>query len=167
MKEIISHVVAFSENMVIGIDNKLPWNLPKDLQHFKNYTINKSIIMGRKTYESIGRPLPNRNNIVISKTLSNLEGIYICESLDDALNQARTLNKNAQNEIVMIGGARVFLESAHLVNKLVLTKVKCNIDGDVFYPRLDFQKFTLENSEEYKQDDLHAYDFTIEVLSKN
>ena len=71
MKEIISHVVAFSENMVIGIDNKkkLPWNLPKDLQHFKNYTINKSIIMGRKTYESIGRPLPNRNNIVISKTL--------------------------------------------------------------------------------------------------
>ena len=70
MKEIISHVVAFSENLVIGIDNKLPWNLPKDLQHFKNYTINKSIIMGRKTYESIGRPLPNRNNIVISKTLS-------------------------------------------------------------------------------------------------
>ena len=108
MKEIISHVVAFSENMVIGIDNKLPWNLPKDLQHFKNYTINKSIIMGRKTYESIGRPLPNRNNIVISKTLSDLEGIYVCESLDDALNQARTLNKNAQNEIVMIGGARVF-----------------------------------------------------------
>ena len=95
MKEIISHVVAFSENMVIGIDNKLPWNLPKDLQHFKNYTINKSIIMGRKTYESIGRPLPNRNNIVISKTLSDLEGIYVCESLDDALNQARTLNKNA------------------------------------------------------------------------
>ena len=67
----------------------------------------------------------------------------------------------------MIGGARVFLESAHLVNKLVLTKVKCNIDGDVFYPRIDFQKFTLENSEEHKQDDLNAYDFTIEVLSKN
>ena len=66
----------------------------------------------------------------------------------------------------MIGGARVFLESAHLVNKLVLTRVKCNIDGDVFYPRLDFQKFNLENSEEHKQDDLHAYDFTIEVLSK-
>ena len=146
MKEIISHVVAFSENMVIGIDNKLPWNLPKDLQHFKNYTINKSIIMGRKTYESIGRPLPNRNNIVISKTLSNLEGIYVCESLDDALNQARTLNKNAQNEIVMIGGARVFLESAHLVNKTANNWIRYSENEEVRLKNLALRREFIEQN---------------------
>ena len=80
--KIISHLVAVSNNMVIGVDNDLPWNLKTDLAHFKKYTLNKTIIMGRKTFESIGRPLPNRTNFVISRTLKEIPGAQVFESLE-------------------------------------------------------------------------------------
>ena len=82
---VISHLVAISNNNVIGVDNNLPWNLKSDLAHFKEYTLHKSIIMGRKTYESIGRPLPNRTNVVISRTLKDIPGAYVFSNLDSAI----------------------------------------------------------------------------------
>ena len=82
MKKIISHVVALSNNNVIGVDNMLPWNLKRDLQLFKNYTTNKILLMGRKTYESIGRPLPNRINYVISTTIDEIDGAEVFKSID-------------------------------------------------------------------------------------
>ena len=87
--KIISHLVAVSNNMVIGVDNDLPWNLKTDLAHFKKYTLNKTIIMGRKTFESIGRPLPNRTNFVISRTLKEIPGAQVFESLEDSHQKCR------------------------------------------------------------------------------
>jgi len=109
MKTIVSHVVALSNNRVIGKDNDLPWNLKTDLKHFKEYTTNKILIMGRKTFESIGRPLPNRTNIIVSKTIQSIEGAEVFSDLNSALNKAKesceTLDKN---EIVIIGGGFLF-----------------------------------------------------------
>ena len=88
---IISHLVALSNNFVIGVDNDLPWKLKKDLQHFSAYTQNKAIVMGRKTFESIGRPLPNRKNIVISSTLNAQDGIEIVPTLDQGIELASSI----------------------------------------------------------------------------
>ena len=131
---IISHLVALSNNFVIGVNNDLPWKLKKDLQHFSAYTQNKAIVMGRKTYESIGRPLPNRKNIVISSSLESQEDLEVVPNLNQAIEVASQWNKDklAGEEIVLIGGGYVFEESKNIVNKLVLTRVECEINGDVF-----------------------------------
>ena len=118
---IISHLVALSNNFVIGVNNDLPWKLKKDLQHFSSYTQNKAIVMGRKTFESIGRPLPNRKNIVISSKLSAQEGIEVVSCLDQGIELASQWNKDTtgSKEVVLIGGGYVFEESKNIVNKLV------------------------------------------------
>ena len=166
---IISHLVALSNNYVIGVNNDLPWKLKKDLQHFSAYTQNKVIVMGRKTFESIGRPLPNRKNIVISSTLSSTNEIQIVNSLEQAISEATDWNKenNLVEEVVLIGGGYIFKESINLVNKLVLTRVNCDIDGDVFYPRLDFTEWSITSSESFKKDKENEYDFLVETYIKN
>ena len=166
---IISHLVALSNNYVIGVNNDLPWKLKKDLQHFSSYTQNKVIVMGRKTFESIGRPLPNRKNIVISSTLSSTNEIQIVNSLEQAISEATDWNKenNLVEEVVLIGGGYIFKESINLVNKLVLTRVNCDIDGDVFYPRLDFTEWSMISSESFKKDEENEYDFLVETYIKN
>ena len=166
---IISHLVALSNNYVIGVNNDLPWKLKKDLQHFSAYTQNKVIVMGRKTFESIGRPLPNRKNIVISSTLSSTSEIQIVNSLDQAISEATDWNKenNLVEEVVLIGGGYIFKESINLVNKLVLTRVNCDIDGDVFYPRLDFTEWSMISNESFKKDDENEYDFLVETYIRN
>jgi dihydrofolate reductase len=165
---IISHLVALSNNFVIGVNNDLPWRLKKDLQHFSAYTQNKAIVMGRKTYESIGRPLPNRKNIVISSTLNAQEGIDIVSSLDKGVELADQWNKHNKesNEVVLIGGGYVFEESKNIVNKLVLTKVNCEIDGDVFYPKIDLSNWEKISTESFNQDSENEYDFSIETFVK-
>ena len=127
MQLIISHVVAMSNNQVIGINNDLPWSLKDDLAHFKKYTTGKIIIMGRKTFESIGRPLPNRDNFVISSTLNSVDGVSIFPSLDDALAAANA--QNTHDEIAIIGGGYLFRDSINIFTKLVLTRVNCSIEG--------------------------------------
>ena len=166
---IISHLVALSNNLVIGVNNELPWKLKKDLQHFSSYTQNKAIVMGRKTYESIGRPLPNRKNIVISSSLNAQEGIKIVSSLDQGIEVAKQWNKAKAKieEIVLIGGGYVFEESKNMVNKLILTRVDCDIVGDVFYPKIDFSSWEKISVELFEQDDENEYDFSIETFVKN
>jgi dihydrofolate reductase len=131
---IISHLVALSNNFVIGVNNDLPWKLKKDLQHFSTYTQNKAIVMGRKTFESIGRPLPNRKNIVISSSLESQEGLEVVPNLNQAIEVASQWNKDnlAGEEIVLIGGGSVFKDSKNIVNTLVLTRVECELNGDLF-----------------------------------
>ena len=143
--KIISHLVAVSNNLVIGVDNDLPWNLEADLAHFKKYTLDKIIIMGRKTYESIGRPLPNRINYVVSRTLNEIPGTSVFDNLEDAILRAEKENKkhNKDNEIVIIGGGHIFNETAASMNKLIITRVDCNIDGDIYYPEIDLSKLSL------------------------
>lgn len=166
---VISHLVALSNNLVIGVNNDLPWKLKKDLQHFSSYTQNKAIVMGRKTYESIGRPLPNRKNIVISSSLNAQEGIEIVSSLDQGIEVAKQWNKAKAKieEIVLIGGGYVFEESKNMVNKLILTRVDCDIVGDVFYPKIDFSSWEKISVELFEQDDENEYDFSIETFVKN
>ena len=165
---IISHLVALSNNFVIGVNNDLPWKLKKDLQHFSAYTQNKAIVMGRKTYESIGRPLPNRKNIVISSSLESQEGLEVVPNLNQAIEVASQWNKDnsAGEEIVLIGGGYVFEESKNIVNKLVLTRVDCEINGDVFYPQIDLSDWKEISQESFKRDSENEYDFRIETLVK-
>ena len=165
---IISHLVALSNNFVIGVNNDLPWKLKKDLQHFSAYTQNKAIVMGRKTFESIGRPLPNRKNIVISSTLKPQEGVQVASNLKQGIELASQWNKDnsASQEIVLIGGGYVFEESKNIVNKLVLTRVKCEIDGDVFYPQMDLSNWEKVSTESFKQDSENEYDFKVETFIK-
>lgn len=166
---IISHLVALSNNLVIGVDNDLPWTLKKDLKHFSTYTQNKAIVMGRKTYESIGRPLPNRKNIVISSTLDSIENVEIVPNLEIAIKKAEQWNieNNKLEEVVLIGGGYVFEESKNLVNKLVLTKVDCEIDGDIFYPSMDMNNWKMVLQESHKKDEENEYDFCVETYLKN
>jgi dihydrofolate reductase len=151
MDLIISHVVAMSNNLVIGVNNDLPWSLKDDLAHFKKYTTGKIIVMGRKTYESIGRPLPNRVNFVISSTLKDIEGVSIFTSLEDAIEAAKIYNLDQEiaNEIAIIGGGYLFRDSIDSFNKLILTRVDCSIDGDVYYPEIDFSNWELISSDEF------------------
>jgi len=165
---IISHLVALSNNFVIGVNNDLPWKLKKDLQHFSAYTQNKAIVMGRKTFESIGRPLPNRKNIVISSSLKSQESLEVVPNLNQAIEVASQWNKDnlAVEEIVLIGGGYVFEESKNIVNKLVLTRVECEIDGDVFYPQIDLSDWKETSRESFKQDSENEYNFRIETFIK-
>ena len=164
----ISHVVALSNNNVIGVNNSLPWNLKTDLAHFKNYTSNKIIVMGRKTYESIGRPLPNRINLIVSNTIKEINGAELFKSTEDAINKAKELciNKNL-DEIIIIGGGYLFRDTLSITNKLVLTKVDCNIEGDVFYPEIDLNEWKKLSSENFKKDSDNDYDFTVITYEKS
>ena len=164
----ISHVVALSNNNVIGVNNSLPWNLKTDLAHFKNYTSNKIIVMGRKTYESIGRPLPNRINLIVSNTIKEINGAELFKSTEDAINKARELciNKNLE-EIIIIGGGYLFRDTLSITNKLVLTKVDCNIEGDIFYPEIELNEWKKLSSENFKKDSDNDYDFTVITYEKS
>jgi dihydrofolate reductase len=159
---IISHLVAVSNNKVIGKDNDLPWKLKRDLLHFKNYTVGKTILMGRKTFESIGRPLPNRNNFIVSTTLKNVAGAEVFKSLDSAIE-----NVSPGEEVVIIGGGYLFRESVNFFNKLVLTQVDCEIDGDIFYPEVDLDQWTLQESEDFKKDEDNEFNFSVKTFTKN
>ena len=165
---IISSLVAMNADRLIGVNNDLPWKLKDDLEHFKNYSMHKPIIMGRNTFESIGRPLPNRTNIIVSKTIQSIEGAEVFSDLNSALNKAKenceTLDKN---EIVIIGGGFLFNDTLDIVNKLVLTRVDCEIDGDIFYPEIDLLNWNKISSEKYLKDNENEFDFVVEVFTKN
>ena len=165
---IISHVVALSNNNVIGVDNDLPWNLKTDLSHFKKYTTNKIIVMGRKTYESIGRPLPNRVNYIVSNTIKDLDGASIFKSTEEALESAKEVCDKDDNyeEIVIIGGGYLFRDTLSISNKLVLTNVDCDIEGDVFYPEINLDEWKEIKSENFKKDLDNDYDFVVRTYEK-
>ena len=164
---IISHLVALSNNNVIGVNNDLPWKLKTDLAHFKNYTTNKIIIMGRKTFESIGRPLPNRSNFVVSKTINKIEGAKVFKSTEDAIHNAKEvcIDKNL-DEIVIVGGGYLFRDTLSITNKLVLSKVDCDIEGDVFYPDLNLEEWNEISSENFIKNSDNDYDFSVITYEK-
>ena len=166
---IISHVVALSNNNVIGVDNDLPWNLKTDLSHFKKYTTNKIIVMGRKTYESIGRPLPNRVNYIVSNTIKDLDGASIFKSTEEALESAKEVCDKDDNydEIVIIGGGYLFRDTLSISNKLVLTNVDCDIEGDVFYPEINLDEWKEIKSENFKKDSDNDYDFVVRTYERD
>lgn len=132
----ISIIVAKSSNNVIGYENKLPWRIPEDLKLFKRLTMGKAIVMGRKTFESIGRPLPGRHNIILTRNTSfQAEGCVVVYSLDEALSAAAAYsNENQQQEVMIIGGAEIFEESLPLATCIYLTNIPRDFEGDAFFP---------------------------------
>ena len=126
----ISLIAAFAEEGVIGKDGKIPWTLKEDLKHFKNKTEGCSVVMGRKTYESIGRPLPNRLNIVMTRNPKRQEGIKEVSNTKDALKVASSYS----DEIFIIGGEKIYEEFLPLATKMYLTKIDIKVNGDTFFP---------------------------------
>ena len=165
---VISHLVAMAKNRVIGVNNDLPWNLPDDLNHFKQYTLNKPIVMGRKTFESIGKPLPQRINIVISRSLSEIEGVNVFSEVEDGIAFANQYNEEHQleDEVIIIGGAQIFNETLPMMNRLVLTQVDCEIDGDIFYPEIDMHNFSRKNVSRHLKNEKNQFDFSIDLYEK-
>jgi len=136
----ISLVVAMTENRVIGIENRLPWHIPEDLKRFKKITSGHPIIMGRKTFESIGRPLPNRTNIVITRNKDyRAEGVVSCFSLEEAIEWAG--RAPGAGEIFVIGGGEIFKQALPKADRIYLTIVEWPFEGDAFFPAFDEKKF--------------------------
>lgn len=157
----ISLIVAVSENNVIGNDNALPWHLPADLKHFKTLTMGKPLIMGRKTFQSIGRALPGRLNIVVTTGQKEFEGATRCSSLEDALNVAKqaALESGAE-EIMIIGGAHVYKQALPIAQRLYLTRVHTNVDGDTSFPEIPDRDWTEISAEQYPpHGDVPGYSF--------
>jgi len=149
-------IAATSENMVIGRNNQLPWHLPADLQHFKKLTLHKPIIMGFNTWLSLGKALPNRLNIVLSKQNIELKDAKICGNLETAIICAqdwlKTQNMPAMpvnTEIMFIGGAQIYQQALPLVQKIYLTKILISVEGDAFFPDFNHLDFELIKSSEF------------------
>lgn len=161
----LSIIVAVSENGVIGKDNQLLWKLSADLMYFKNLTTNHVVIMGRKTYESIGKPLPNRINIVISSNNSfRAEGVEIVSSLEKAIEKAQNLLPN--NEIFIIGGGTIYKQALSVADKVYLTEVKTSIEGDTFFPKLDSETWQEISRISHKADEKNEYDYAFVFYEK-
>lgn len=151
----ISIIVAISSNRVIGNRNALPWHLPADLKHFKSVTMGKPMIMGRKTWTSIGRPLPGRRSIVVTRDpLFRAEGCEIAHSLDAALKLAGPVD-----EVVVIGGAQVFREALPLADRIYLTVIDHVFQGDVYFPPVDATHWREVAREEFGSDPQNLYPY--------
>jgi len=139
----ISAIVAMADNFCIGKDNDLPWHIPEDLKRFKTLTMGKPVIMGRRTFESIyarlGEPLPGRTNIVVSRGGFKAEGVVVCQDITAAIEKARELVNLIKNtdEIFIIGGAQIYELAMPYIDRLYMTKIHTDVDGDAFFPVLD------------------------------
>lgn len=151
----LSIIVAMSSNRVIGVNNSLPWHLSEDLKHFKTLTTGHTIIMGRKTYESIGKPLPNRRNIVISRNLNAFYGgVEVVHSLEDAFSTSSN-----DEEVFIIGGSNIYEQSLHLVEHLYITEIKKSFEGDAFFPEIDKSLWTESARETHTSSDGLEFSF--------
>jgi dihydrofolate reductase len=136
----LSIIAAMSKNRVIGRGNELPWSIPEDLKHFKQKTIKKPVIMGRKTYESIGKLLPNRTNIIVTRRLDYVvKGAIIVNSIEEALGYGVFIagSLESDDEVMVIGGGEIYEQALPHAGKIYLTVVDTEIDGDTFFPELD------------------------------
>lgn len=159
---IISVITAMDENRLIGKDNGLPWKIPADLQFFKKVTMSKPIIMGRKTYESIGRPLPGRQNVIITRDKTyTAEGCDVVYSIDEALKIAADAE-----EVMVIGGANVYQQFLDKANRLYLTSVMGKFDGDAWFPELDLNQWNLSEKEDHQADEKNECDYSFQVFNR-
>lgn len=161
-------IAAYAQNRVVGIDNKLPWHLPEDLKYFKRCTSGKAIIMGRKTFDSIGRPLPNRTNIVISRNPEfNVDGVKVVSTLDEAIELAKAVNEiNGIDEIMVIGGATIYELTLPLADRLYLTHVHAKVEGDAYFPEVDFSSWHEVERADYSASETNPYDYSFVVYEK-
>lgn len=161
-------IVAAAENGVIGKDNALPWNLPEDLRYFKRITMGKPIVMGRKTYESIGRPLPGRTNIVITRAPDwSAEGVRVVHSLDEALSLAADVALlDGVGELMVIGGAEIYKTALPMADRLYMTRVHAAVEGDAYLPEIDWSSWNEVSRERHKASDANPYSYSFVVFER-
>jgi dihydrofolate reductase len=157
---IVSIVVAIAENNAIGKDNQLLWHLPADLKHFKQITTGHTIIMGRKTYDSIGKPLPNRRNIVMTRTSGlQIPGVEVTANMEEALALCA-----AEEEVFIIGGAEIYKSTMDITNRIYLTRVQQSYEADAFFPEIDFNLWNETEIEKHLPDEKNHVAYTFSTL---
>jgi len=156
----LSIIAAMDRNRLIGNNNELPWHLPADLKHFRETTMGKPIIMGRKTWESLGRALPGRTNIVITRNTGyKAEGATVVHSLDDAIHAAGDVD-----EAMIIGGANLYAQALPKADRLYLTEVDGEFEGDAWFPAIDESRWRAESSESHLPDSKNSHPYRFVIL---
>lgn len=161
---ILSHIVAVSENNVIGKNNSLPWYMPEDMIYFKNTTWGHTVIMGRKNYESEGKALPGRTNIVITRNRNFIikDGIVV-HSISDAIKKAVSISND---EIFIIGGGDIYRQTLNITNNIYLTRIHTVLEGDVFYPEVDTEKWIAVKQKFHSKNKQNPFDFTYYIYQR-
>ena len=157
----LSLIVAMTKNRVIGKDNQMPWHLPADLAWFRQNTTGKPVIMGRKTFESIGRPLPKRTNIVLSRQPFEHDGVIWKDSLESAVDFVLD-----SKEIMLIGGGQLFNEYLSKADRLYLTEIQTELDGDTFFPSINWDEWLIEFEQYRPADEQNPYDCRLWIVLK-
>lgn len=162
---ILSLIAAASENNVIGKDNWMPWDLPAELAYFRNVTRGKTVIMGRKTYDAVGRPMPNRHNIIVSRNAAlAIPNVDVVGSIEEALTLAE---KDNLDEVFVIGGEQIYKAAMPFAHRIYLSRVHTKIEGgEAFFPEFDEQEWKMTKSERYEADSENAIAFTMMVFEK-
>lgn len=163
MKQRVSLIWAMARNRVIGKDNWLPWDLPDELAYFRNTTAGKPVVMGRRTYESVNRPMPGRLNIVLSRRGFSADGVTVVGTMEEALAVAAG---DPADECFVIGGADVYVAAFPHADRLHATFIDAEIEGDTFFPPFDFKGWTVVASEHHPVDARHAYAYEIRVYER-
>lgn len=159
----LSLICAMGRKNEIGLKNKMLWHLPKDLQYFKNTTGNFPVVMGRKTHDSIGKALPNRTNMVVSRNTDWLvEGVLVVNTLKEALKHTRKIS----DEVFVIGGQTIYEQCLPLADKLYLTRVDAELTADRFFPEWNEKDWELTREECHEKDEKHAYDYCFQIWER-
>ena len=164
----IAAIVAVTSNGVIGRDNQMPWHLPNDLKYFKETTMGKPVVMGRKTFESIGRPLPGRTNIVVTGNRDyHAKGVEVVYSLGDAIKLARrAAEAEGVKELMIIGGAKLYAEALPLVERLYLTEIKAEIEGDAYFEVLNLDEWLEAGRQDFAAEGANPYNYSFVVYNR-
>lgn len=158
----LSVIVAAADNGVIGRNNALPWHLPEDLRYFRRVTMGKPVVMGRRTFESIGRPLPGRTNIVITRNREfSAAGVRVVSSLDEALELAADIAMiDGVDELVVIGGAEIYRAAIPRADRLYVTEVHAQVEGDAHLPAIDWSRWQERERERHQADGANPYNYS-------
>lgn len=159
----ISCIVAADNNNGIGKNNQLLCHLPADLKYFKNLTTHHAILMGRKTFESIGKPLPNRTNIIISRSELNIEGTYCFKSIDEGISFAKSQN---ETELFIIGGDSIYQQSMDVLDTVYLTRIQYSFEADAFFSALQEEYWQLIQDEFHAADEKNKFDFSFQTYHR-
>ncbi len=167
-KASLAIIVAAAKNGVIGVNNTLPWHLSADLQHFKRMTIGKPVVMGRKTFDSIGRPLPNRTNIVVTHQPDwHFEGVTKASSLDEALAVGQAAAESSGvDEVILMGGGTLYAQGIGRAETVYLTEVDCEVAGDAVFPRLSSEDWCEVSREHHTSDAKNDYNFAFVTMRR-
>jgi len=158
---LLSIIVAMDNNKLIGKNNQLPWRLPADLAFFKKITSNNTVIMGKKTYDSIGKPLPNRRNIIITRNKNlKIDNCEIFNSIDQAINATK------KEKVFIIGGANIWQQTLDKVSRLYITQIEAEFEGDTYFPKYDENNWQEINSESHLPDEKNPYKYHFKTFDK-